>query len=324
MTGLWLEDGELSVRHDLPVPAPGPDEVLVAPLVAGICGTDHQLASGYAGFRGVPGHEFVARVLEGPDDLRDTRVVAEINLGCGECHRCESSGPEHCADRRVVGIRGHQGAFAERLALPADNLHVLPPEIPDEIGVFVEPLAAALRVGEQIGSLARSEVLVIGDGRLGQLIARALAPRSGRFRLQGRHRHKMELLRRWGIPADDRPTPAGEWDVVIDCTGSASGFDAARRAVRPGGTIVLKSTGTGDPHPVELSSMVVDEVRLVGSRCGPFAPAIRLLSESDLGLSDLVDGRFPLARGPEAFRLSARGETLKVLVECSVADGARR
>lgn len=314
MIGLWLERGALRLRSDLPAPEAPPGEALVRVRCAGICNTDLELQRGYYPFTGVPGHEFVGLVERGPAELAGRRVVGEINAVCGACAACRAGRPTHCERRTVLGIVGRNGALAERLALPAANLHVVPEDLDDEAAVFTEPLAAALEILEQVPIGPGERVLVAGDGKLGQLVARVLAARSPGLLVVGRHASKLALLAALGIRtgvADD--VEAGAFDVAVECTGNREGFALARRALRPRGTLVLKSTYAG-ALTLDASSLVVDEIHVVGSRCGPFAPALRLLAERRVDPRPLVAARYPLARGVEAFEHAARPGVLKVLV----------
>lgn len=315
MLALWLQQRQLTLRDDLPDPEPRIGEAVVRVLCAGVCGTDLELVRGYYPYTGVPGHEFVGVVERGPDHLEGRRVVGEINAVCGSCSACAAGRRNHCERRTVLGIVGRDGAFAERLRLPAENLHVVPDGVPAEAAVFTEPLAAALRIGEQLEIAQGARVLVLGDGRLGQLVARALAPRGCDLVVAGRHASKRELLEAAGIRTV-RAGAAGEgaFDVVVECTGNEEGFAEARRALRPQGTLVMKSTYAGRLE-VDASSLVVDEITLVGSRCGPFAPALRLLDEGVVDPRPLVHARFPLREGVAAFDEARRPGVLKVLIE---------
>lgn len=320
MQGVWLEAGAVWVRDDLPDPVAGPGEVVMTVRLAGICGTDLELLGGYAGFAGVPGHELVG-VVEAPGLWHGCRVVPEITVACGTCRECLAGRQGHCLERRVIGVRGRHGAFAERLAVPESNLHRVPSIVPDEAAVFAEPLAAALQVLEQVEVEPSTLVVVVGDGRLGQLCARVLALTGCRLRVLGRHESKLARLAALGIPTyPERETEPIGADIVVECTGSALGLAAARRHVRPRGTLVLKSTVTG-LVTVDLSSLVVDEITLIGSRCGPLSKALALLASRRLDLTDLVTARYPLAQAVEAFAVAARPESLKVLLE--VTAGAR-
>ena len=312
MRALWLEGRSLRAREDVPPPVPPPGEALVRVTLAGVCNTDLELVRGYYPFTGIPGHEFVGRVDEGPREWIGRRVVGEINASCGACPTCRAGRRTHCPSRTVLGIKGRDGVFAEWLTLPVENLHEVPDHVPDEAAVFTEPLAAALQVQEQIAVGPRDRVAVIGDGKLGQLVARTLAVTGCALTVVGRHARKLGLLSARGI-ATAPSLERGSADVVVECTGNPDGLALARAAVRPRGTIVLKSTYHGEAA-VNLSAIVVDEITLVGSRCGPFAPALQLLASDAVGVSDLVDARFPLAAGVAAFDKARAPGVLKVLI----------
>ena len=323
MRGLWLDNQAIRLRGDLRVPEMPPGEALVRVTVAGICNTDLELVRGYYPFTGVPGHEFVGVVEKAPgaNEWVGRRVVGEINASCGECAACRAGRRTHCERRTVLGIVSRNGAFAEYLTLPVANLHEVPPGLADEAAVFTEPLAAALEIQQQVPIGPGDRVVVIGDGKLGNLVAQSLALTACALIVVGRHPGKMALLARRGIATGlaDAIRP-GEADVVIECTGNPDGFDLARTAVRPRGTIVLKSTYRGRTS-LDVSRIVVDEITLVGSRCGPFAPALALLAERRVDVAPLVHGRFPLGEAVAAFDEAARPGVLKVLVQMS--DGAK-
>jgi len=312
--GLWLQDGRRRLRDDLPNPSLQPGEALVRVAVAGICGTDLELARGYYPFAGVPGHEFVGRVemAPGAESWVGRRVVGEINVACGACTQCAAGRRTHCAQRTVIGIRGRGGALAELLAVPIANLHQVPPSVPDEVAVFTEPTAAALEIQEQVAIGPGRRVAVIGPGRLGQLVARTLALTGCELRVAGRSADALARLAQHGI-ATGPTLPERGADVVVECTGNPEGLEQARRAVRPRGTIVLKSTYHGQAS-VNLSAFVVDEITLIGSRCGPFGKALDLLASGRLDVSDLVSGVYPLAQAEGAFDAAGRPGALKVLV----------
>jgi threonine dehydrogenase-like Zn-dependent dehydrogenase len=314
MRGLWLEDGRRRLRDDLPSPSPPPGEAIVRVSAAGICGTDLELARGYYPFAGVPGHEFVGRVEAAPDATSwvGKRVGGEINVACGACAECAAGRRTHCARRSVIGIRGRHGALAELVAVPVANLHEVPAGIPDDVAVFTEPTAAALEVQEQVAIAPGQHVAVIGPGRLGQLVARTLALTGCDLRVAGRNADALARLAQRGI-ATSATLPERWADVVVECTGNAEGLEQARRAVRPRGTIVLKSTYRGETT-LNLSPFVVDEITLVGSRCGPFAKALDLLGSGRLDVSDLVTRVYPLAEAEAAFDAAGRPGALKILV----------
>ena len=302
------------MRGDVARPDPPAGEALVRVTLAGVCATDLELVKGYYPFTGVPGHEFVGVVerADGAPARVGRRVVGEINASCGTCPTCVAGRRSHCPARTVLGIKGRDGAMAEWLVLPLENLHDVPDAVPDEAAVFTEPLAAALEVQEQVRIGPGTRVVVIGDGRLGQLVARSLAVTGCSLTVVGRHVRKLERLSARGIAVAACVSPASA-DVVVECTGNPDGLALARDAVRPRGTIVLKSTYHGEAR-VNLSAIVVDEVTLVGSRCGPFAPALALLAGGTVDVADLVEARYPLGDALAAFERAAAPGVLKVLV----------
>jgi threonine dehydrogenase-like Zn-dependent dehydrogenase len=314
---LWLEDGTLRLRDDAVDPVPPGGEAVVRVLRAGICNTDLELVKGYYPFAGIPGHEFVGRVEKAPGNEAwvGRRVVGEINAVCGSCRACIAGRRTHCENRTVLGIKARHGAFAERLVLPVANLLEVPDGVPDDVAAFTEPTAAALEVQQQVPMGPNDRVVVVGDGKLGNLLAQTLALTGCDLLVVGRHREKLGLLEARGIRtglASDLPRRSA--DVVVECTGNADGLALARQAVRPRGTIVLKSTYRGSVA-IDLSPLVVDEVTLVGSRCGPFAPALELLSSGRIDVLPLIQASYPLADGVAAFEHAARPGVLKVLID---------
>lgn len=314
MLGLWLEDKRLSLRHDLPAPQPPPGEALVRVLCAGICNTDVELTRGYYPYRGVLGHEFVG-VVESDGEWRGARVCGEINAACGACASCRAGRRTHCERRTVLGIVDRDGAFAEYLTLPVENLHAVPEAVPDDEAVFAEPLAAALEITQQVHVRPDDRVVVVGDGKLGLLCAQVLALTGCDLTAVGRHPGKLEVLARRGI----RTALAGEVpvlraDMAVECTGSPAGFELARSLLRPRGTLVLKSTYAGS-ITVDLSRVVVDEITLVGSRCGPFAPALGLLARRQVDVRSLIHARYPLQDSLAAMERAVQPGVLKVLLE---------
>jgi alcohol dehydrogenase len=317
MQALWVEDGQVTLR-EMPF-ARAAGECAVRVTLTGICGTDLQLLQGYAGFRGIPGHEFVGVVEEAPSgdvEWIGRRVVASINVGCGACEWCAASGPEHCPSRTVVGIRDRAGSFAERVSVPASNLFEVPRAISDRVAVFVEPVAAACRILEQVPVSADTRVAVLGDGRLGLVIAQVLRTVSKHVLVVGRHEEKLALARTLGL---DVATPRqcrrhASFDVVVDATGRASGLNDALALVRPRGVVVLKSTIHGEAA-VALWPAIVHEVTLVGSRCGPFAAALRQLERGAVAVEPLISGVFRLHDHPSAFDAARR--QLKILFTTS-------
>jgi threonine dehydrogenase-like Zn-dependent dehydrogenase len=293
-------------------------EAIVRVILSGICNTDVEIARGYAGFRGTIGHEFVG-VVEDPGGgplAPGERVVGEINAGCGECERCERGDPRHCATRTVLGIVGRDGAHAELVRLPARNLVRVPDAVPDEHAVFVEPLAAACGVLERCPVDASAAVAVVGDGKLGLLCAMVLASHGAAPMLVGKHRDKLDIARRRRIETasiEEARERARAFDVVVEASGAASGFDLALDLLRPQGTLILKSTFHG-ATPVDAARVVVDEIRVVGSRCGRFAPAIELLSRGAVDVGALLTDVLPLERGVDAMARAAAPGVMKVLL----------
>jgi threonine dehydrogenase-like Zn-dependent dehydrogenase len=315
MNTLWLENQTLSYRTDLPVPTPGRGEALVRVRLAGICATDLELLRGYYPYTGTIGHEFVGEVAQAEDDLwLGMRVVGEINAACGECATCRAGRPTHCERRSVLGIVNHAGAFAEYLTLPLTNLHPVPDAVPDGAAVFTEPLAAALEILQQVHIRPTDRVLVLGAGRLGQLVAQVLALTGCDLCVAARHPQQRALLAARHIQTvNSADVPPRSMDVVVEASGAPEGFAQARQAVRPRGTLVLKSTYAGQ-LTADFSSLVVDEITLVGSRCGPFAPALRLLASGRVDVLPLIAGRYALQDGLAAMQQAARPGVLKVLL----------
>lgn len=315
MRALVYDGNSLRYQDDYPQPRPPTGEALVRVLMAGICGTDLEITRGYMGFRGVPGHEFVGVVEQAPDPTWvGRRVVGEINAACGECPTCRAGRPTHCPHRTTLGISGRDGAFADFLALPLSNLHLVPDGVPDEVAVFTEPLAAAVQILEQVHLRPTDRVVVLGAGRLGQLIARVLRLTGCELMVWGRHLAKLERLRALGIDVrSDEPHPTAWADVVVEATGNPDGVVLARKIVRPRGIVVLKSTYHGQVE-ADFTRWVIDEVTLVGSRCGPFPPALRLLAHGLVPVSDLVEAIYPLPQASAAFERAAAPGVLKVLL----------
>lgn len=315
MRGLELREGNVALRTDLPVPEPAHGEALVRVLKAGICNTDLELCKGYYPFNGVLGHEFVGVVERGDAAWLGRRVVGEINAVCGRCAACRTGRRPHCLQRTVLGIVGRDGAFAEYLTLPQENLHAVPDAVTTDRATFVEPLAAALQIQEQVQIGSDARVLVIGEGKLGQLVAQTLALTGCQLVVVGRHERKLAMLSARGIAtAREGEVEAGAFDVAVECTGNASGFAAARQALRARGTLVMKSTYVGS-LPIDASAIVVDEITLIGSRCGPFRPALRALECGDIDVDGLVEARVDLARGVEAFARAGERGAMKILLD---------
>lgn len=315
MKALWLENNQLQLRSDVPIPEPLPGEALVRVVRAGICNTDLELLRGYYPYTGILGHEFVGVVEQGPKQLVGVRVVGEINAVCGECRFCRSGQPTHCENRTVLGIVNRNGAFAEYLTLPSANLHPVPDNVPTDVATFTEPVAAALEIQQQVPVRPDDRVLVVGDGKLGQLVAQTLALTGCDLLVVGRHRNKLDYLAARGIKTGlaDVVTDRA-FDLSVECTGNPEGFAIARRALRPRGTLVLKSTYAGH-LTFDASSLVVDEITLIGSRCGPFPQALQVISQEQVDVKYLIQSHYPLDEAIAAFDRAQERGILKVLLE---------
>jgi threonine dehydrogenase-like Zn-dependent dehydrogenase len=306
-------------RHE--PPSPDGNDVLIRVLGAGICETDLQLVRGYMGFRGVLGHEFVGVVETGA--WRGRRVVGEINCSCGTCAECRNGLQNHCPHRTVLGILNRDGAFADFVSLPLENLHPVPESVSDVDAVFTEPLAAAFQIPAQIALQSEQEVIVLGDGRLGNLCAQVLKLSGCRVTVVGKHERKLALVARLGISSvalDDLEVRRCA-DLVIDCTGSPTGLPLALRLVRPRGTIVLKTTVAGE-QTLALAPIVIDEVTIVGSRCGPFERALQALERREIDVSSLVDGVLPLEQAVSALDRARTEPVFKLLLAVDVGFGS--
>jgi len=308
-------DGQ-QLRLDTAYATPQADEAtaLVRVHLAGICATDLQIFQGYMGFQGVPGHEFVGEVSAGPATLLGTRVVGEINFACGRCVVCAQGLGRHCPTRRVMGILHADGSFAEYVSVPVTNLHPVPNSVADEAAVFTEPLAAALEILEQVHVQPDADVVVLGDGKLGLLCAQVLHSTGARVCVVGKHPHKLRLLDQLGIStavlSDWQPRPA---DVVVEATGSTTGLQLAMTILRPRGTLVLKST-VATAHALSLAPLVINEITVIGSRCGRFPPALHALAHQRVAVVPLIDRVYPLAEGLDAVAHAARPGTRKILL----------
>lgn len=314
MKAAYFDGEKLAFRDNFPDPVPG--ESLVRVSLAGICGTDLEMLDGYMGYHGILGHEFVGVVEKSNSpNLIGKRVVGEINVGCNSCDYCKKGLRRHCPDRTVLGILKRNGAFAEFLSLPERNLHEIPDSVSDQQAVFVEPLAAAFEVKEQVQPQRDWNVAVVGDGRLAQLIARVLKMHCPNTVCFGRHQNKLARLEKIsirtkiGIDSDD----CHSFDLVVEATGRHSGFSDAAELVRPRGTLVLKST-VASKEGLDLTSTVVNEVTLIGSRCGIFGPAIEALATGMISVDDLVDSTYTLEDIGEAVKQAGNPDSLKVLV----------
>jgi alcohol dehydrogenase len=314
MLAVHLENGRVSIRKRA-VPRRAPGFATIRLLYGGICNTDLELQRGYYGFEGTPGHEFVGEVVEADDRaLIGRHVVGEINLACGRCDWCERGLGRHCPNRTVLGIVRHAGAFADMLTLPETNLHVVPPSISDECAVFAEPLAAACEILDQVKLPAKAQVAVLGDGKLGLLIAQVLQAHGAEVHQYGRHIEKLRISQRAGVQAEvAKKLPKAAYDWVVDATGSPEGLKQAVEMTRPRGTVVMKSTVHGMVS-IDTAPVIVNELTLVGSRCGRFEPALRLLKTGRVRVDDMISDVVALRNAPAAFKRAARNGALKVLL----------
>jgi threonine dehydrogenase-like Zn-dependent dehydrogenase len=313
-------DGALKFIDDYPVPVPGEQEALIRVSMAGICNTDIEITKGYLGFHGVMGHEFVGIVETAPEHavgFINRRVVGEINCGCGNCDYCRMGMQKHCPLRTTLGIQGRDGVFAEYVTLPVSNLHTIPDSVSDEEAVFTEPLAAAYEIHEQVKIKPAHTVLVLGDGKLGLLCALVLNLAGVQVTLAGRHDKKLNIAADQHIHAmnvtSDKPDKEGKYDIVVEATGSAEGFESALGYVKPRGTIVLKSTIASSQN-INLSPLVIDEITLKGSRCGPFKAAIHILAQKGIDVKQLVSGTYTMENAQEAFEEAQKKESLKIII----------
>ncbi len=309
------EELQLSIREK---PVPAQDEVLIKVRLAGICNTDMEITSGMLGFNGVLGHEFVGEVVQdNQDKLTGRRVVGEVNIPCYDCQRCKRRQFRHCANIKALGMRGKDGVLAEYVTLPRENVFLVPNEITDKEAVFVEPIAAAVEIAEQYHLKPSEKIAILGDGKLGLIIAMTLQALGLPVTVIGRHENKLaklsslaiETYLEKNIPADFQDIP-----VVIDATGSSSGLESALNLVRPEGKVIFKTTIANEIN-INLAPLAINEVQLLGSRCGPFAPAIKLIKENNLPLGELITAQYPLKEGLKAFAKAREKDTLKVLVK---------
>jgi threonine dehydrogenase-like Zn-dependent dehydrogenase len=315
VNALVFKDG-LRFEARYPDAVAGEGEVLIAVKLAGICATDLEIVKGYMGFGGVLGHEFVGTVVGGPREWRGKRVVAEINCVCGACSMCQHGLSNHCRRRTVLGIAGRDGAFADLIAVPQRNLHALPDNLSDEQAVFVEPLAAAFQVVKQLPIEKHMKVAVVGSGRLGLLVAQVLRSTGCKLEVVGRNPLTLGFCDRKGIQATRacEVVPRADRDVVVECSGSPDGFNLAAGLVRPRGTLILKST-YAKSAPLNLAAMVINEVNVLGSRCGPFPDAIKALARGDIDVETMVSRTLPLSQAAQAFELAADPRHIKILLK---------
>ena len=315
MNAIRFDGTKLDLLTDYPKPKSG--ESLVKVKLAGICGTDLEILHGYMSYKGIPGHEFVGVVEDSENkDLIGKRVVGEINAGCKTCTSCINGLERHCPNRTVLGILNRDGAFAQYLSLPEKNLHVVPDSIKDEQAVFVEPLAAAFEIIEQIHIEPNWEIAIVGDGRLAQLVVRVLKISCPNITCFGRHEKKLELLKKLGIKTKIGIDSNDEkkYDLVIEATGNDSGFSDTMKLIRPRGTVILKST-IASQNKLDLTPAVVNEVTVIGSRCGIFRPAINALESGSVSVEELVDSIYPLEKFQQAFEHAKKPGAMKILLK---------
>lgn len=316
MKGLWLEDRKMSFRTDLPLPKLEADDVLIKVLLAGVCSTDLEMVRGYYDFTGVLGHEFVGLVQDhnGHPELLGKRVIGDINISCGECERCLLQESSQCMHRKTLGIFDYDGVFAEYCKLPSKNLTIVPDAVSDVLAAFTEPTAAALRILDQIQVRPSDRVIVVGAGRLGLLIAQALKNTGCDLKVVVRRPEPAAILAGWGIKSVYPEEITGELaDIVVEVTGSPEGFALSRSMTRARGTLVLKSTFAGDVS-MNLSRLVVDEITLVGSRCGNYPAGLRALAAGLIQVGELVDSIHSLDQGCKAIECAGQPGVLKVLI----------
>ncbi|RME84722.1 MAG: alcohol dehydrogenase [Caldilineae bacterium] len=323
MLALLLQNGHLRLETSYPRPIPRQDEALIRVRLAGICGTDLALVEGYkGGYNGVPGHEYVGEVVEAPgnEEWVGRRVVGEINTACGQCDRCTQGLVTHCRERRVLGIKDWDGAFAEYLVSPLSLLHRPPPTVPDTSAVFTEPLAAAYAALRDMPDDLRQRppatlrILIVGDGRLGQLLARVFQAEGYRPLLLGRHPSKLALARSCGIATTRQIDTSAEYDIAVDASGRPETLATLLGHVRPRGAIILKTTAA-HPASLDLAPLVVNEIRLIGSRCGPFPRALTALEQTQIDPRPLISATYPLSAALEAMEHARRPDAIKVLLQ---------
>jgi alcohol dehydrogenase len=316
MIGVWLESGSVTIRK-FPKPRRSPGFASIRLLYGGICNTDIELLRGYYGFTGVPGHEFVGEVIDSDTaTLKGKRVVGDINLPCRKCDWCKRGLGRHCPNRTVLGIVKHPGAFREVLTLPDANLHVVPKSIATEHAVFTEPVAAACEILDQVKIPKGAEVAVLGDGKLGLLVAQVLQVSGSKVHQFGRYPHKLAIAERAGVSGEiaGPKLPVAKYGFVVEATGSAAGLKQAAAMTRPRGTLILKSTVHGDV-PIDTAPIVVNEITVVGSRCGRFEPALKLLAARKLFVDDMINDSIRLDYAPLAFDRAQQKGVIKVLLQ---------
>lgn len=315
MKAIYWDGHDVTLASSHPPPVCNQETAVIKVHLAGICSTDLQIFEGYMKFQGVPGHEFVGSVIEGPKEWLGKKVVGEINFGCGDCEFCARDLSRHCPNRTVMGILNADGAFAEYVAVPVKNLHLVPDSVSDEQAVFTEPLAAAFEIPRQIPVSAGDEILILGDGKLGNLCAQVLRLTGAKVTALGKHEDKLKIIKRAGV----RTMVLNDWkprlfDVVVEATGSAAGLELAIGAVRPRGTLVLKST-IAAAHKISLAPLVINEINLIGSRCGVFPDALDALAAGQVSVAPLIEEVYSLEQGLEALQHAGRRGARKILLK---------
>lgn len=315
MKAIYWDGHDVTLASSHPPPVCNQETAVIKVQLAGICSTDLQIFEGYMKFQGVPGHEFVGSVSEGPKEWLGKKVVGEINFGCGDCEFCARDLSRHCPNRTVMGILNADGAFAEFVAVPVENLHLVPGSVSDEQAVFTEPLAAAFEISRQIQVSAGDEILILGDGKLGNLCAQVLRLTGAKVTALGKHEDKLKIIKRAGV----RTMLLNDWkprlfDVVVEATGSVAGLELAIGAVRPRGTLVLKST-IAAAHRVSLAPLVINEINLIGSRCGVFPDALDALAAGQVSVAPLIEEVYSLEQGLEALQHAGRRGARKILLK---------
>lgn len=305
----------LNFRSDYPIPQPKHKEALIRIAQAGICNTDLEITKGYMDFQGVPGHEFVGIVEKCEERAWEgKRVAGEINIGCGACPFCMKGMENHCPNRSVLGILKKDGAFSEYITLPSGNLHLIPDSISNEEAIFVEPLAAAFEILQQVKLTEDDKVCVFGDGKLGLLVGQVLSLTGCDLTVIGRHKEKLSILDKRGIKTSLKKDVKDSFDVVVDCSGSPSGLKDALKVAIPNGKIVLKTT-LAQRESIDLNNVIIDEISLIGSRCGPFAPAIKALQNKTVDVRPLISGSYPIEDGVAAFNKASQKGILKIILK---------
>jgi threonine dehydrogenase-like Zn-dependent dehydrogenase len=308
---LRWDGSRLALARDVPSPTLAAGDALVRVALAGICRTDLEITRGYLEFRGTLGHEWVGHVVAGEAALIGRRVVGDINFACGRCALCAVGLGRHCPTRRVLGIVGADGAFADMVVVPERNLHLVPGGVSDSAAVFTEPLAAAFEILDQVGAVSGARATVLGAGKLGLLVAQVLAQAGADVRVSARHAAQRARAERLGI-ASGAPAPGA--DLVVDATGAADGLEQALALVRPRGTVVLKTTVAGE-HRLDLAPAVVNEITVVGSRCGRFPPALEALARGGVAVEPMIDGVVPLEDAVAGFDRAAAAGAMKILLD---------